>query len=413
MKQVDVLCRLILFLVIVAVFWPVAYLIDRRFDLNSFGFSLSPGVLLWKTKKGLHLLDRISERWERFWKGYGYLSAVVGVALMVFFLFILVSGTVGYFSLLLGPGEAPVIPSILKERALILPGMNIPLVSGLVAFLLVVFVHESAHGLVFRSLGYTIKSAGLALFIAIPGAFVEQDEEEYEEASPMDRVRPTSAGPMANILLGLLALGLLFALVTPHPGLLMGDIEEGSPASEMGLESGDRITSIGGREVFNSSDLVEFLRAANPGEEVVLGMEERHRVITLLPHPKNEDLATLLEGIEFEGYGPVRKVQLLNPVNFLIGLPYSVLLGEPVFNQVDYTASAPWGVVHTLNWIFALSVLVALFNLLPLKPLDGGHMIEGIAEKLTSGPMAGILIKGAGAVTFGLLALNVVVIIAG
>ncbi|KXB08668.1 hypothetical protein AKJ55_00580 [candidate division MSBL1 archaeon SCGC-AAA382M17] len=413
MKQVDVLCRLIIFLVIVAVFWPVAYLIDRRFDLGSFGFYLSPGVLLWKTKRGLRLLDRASERWRGFWRGYGYLSAVVGVALMAFFLFILISGTVGYFSLLLGPGKAPAIPLILKERALILPGVNIPLVSGLVAFLLVVFVHESSHGLVFRSLGYTIKSAGLALFIAVPGAFVEQDEEEYEEASAMDRVRPTSAGPMANILLGLLALGLLFALVTPHPGLLVGDVEEGSPASEMGLESGDRITSIGGREVFNSSDLVEFLRAANPGEKVVLGMEERHCVITLRPHPKNENVTILLGGMEFEGYGPVRKVQLLNSIDVLIGMPYSVLLGQPVFNQADYTASAPWGVVHTLNWIFALSVLVALFNLLPLKPLDGGHMIEGVAEKLTSGYTTGIIVKGAGVVTFGLLALNVVAVIVG
>lgn len=407
---VGILRNLLVFLLGVGTLWAAVCLLKNWFDLRRFGLSVGPGVIFWKTERGLSLLDRVSRKFKRFWRAYGYFSTVVGVGLMVVFFLFLLYGTIGYISQMLSPGGAPSIPLILKERALILPGVNIPLVSGLIAFLLVVFVHESAHGLVFRNLGYSIKSAGLALFAVIPGAFVEQDGEEFKSASPPDRIRPTSAGPVTNILFGLLVFGLLFILVTPHPGVPVGKVEENTPASKMGLRSGDRITSIEGHNVFNSSDLVRFLRTVDPNETVVLGMENRNVAVTLHPHPENENVAVLPEGVELESGGPVRMPRLLNPLSIFLGIPYSVVLGKPVFNQADCNASVPWGIVHTLNWIFALNMLIALFNLLPLRPLDGGHIIQGIAEKVAPKGKAKITTALVGSVTLIVLAANVVVV---
>ncbi|KXA99245.1 hypothetical protein AKJ41_05730 [candidate division MSBL1 archaeon SCGC-AAA259O05] len=175
---------------------------------------------------------------------------------------------------------------------------------------------------------------------------MEQDEEEYEKASPTGRICPTSAGPMANLLLGVFTLGLLLFLVTPHPGVPIGHVQSNSPASEMGLHSGDRITGIEGHKVFNSSDLARFLRTADPGEKISLSMEEKHCTIILRSHPENENVAMLPKGVQLKSGGPVCESQLLRPMSFFIGLPYSVVLGDPVFNQADYTASIPWTVVH-------------------------------------------------------------------
>lgn len=32
--------------------------------------------------------------------------------------------------------------------------------------------------------------------------------------------------------------------------------------------------------------------------------------------------------------------------------------------------------IELFNWVFILNMGIGLFNLLPLKPLDGGHMLE-------------------------------------
>ena len=37
-----------------------------------------------------------------------------------------------------------------------------------------------------------------------------------------------------------------------------------------------------------------------------------------------------------------------------------------------------WGIVNTLYWIFWLDLVVALFNVLPMIPLDGGFLFTDI-----------------------------------
>jgi len=41
-----------------------------------------------------------------------------------------------------------------------------------------------------------------------------------------------------------------------------------------------------------------------------------------------------------------------------------------------------WGIVNTLYWIFWLNLAVALFNVLPIMPLDGGFLFNDALKKL-------------------------------
>lgn len=66
-------------------------------------------------------------------------------------------------------------------------------------------------------------------------------------------------------------------------GLLVREVEEGSPASRAGLTQGDLIASAGGRSIRGIDDLFDLLDAANGEVEltVIRGAEQRNVAVTL------------------------------------------------------------------------------------------------------------------------------------
>lgn len=66
-------------------------------------------------------------------------------------------------------------------------------------------------------------------------------------------------------------------------GLLVREVEEGSPASRAGLTQGDLIASAGGRSIRGIDDLFDLLDAANGEIEltVIRGAEQRNVAVTL------------------------------------------------------------------------------------------------------------------------------------
>ena len=58
-----------------------------------------------------------------------------------------------------------------------------------------------------------------------------------------------------------------------EPGMLISGIVAGGPAASAGLQGGDRIVELSGREVRDIYDLMYVLRDAKPGEETTLVFE--------------------------------------------------------------------------------------------------------------------------------------------
>lgn len=56
-----------------------------------------------------------------------------------------------------------------------------------------------------------------------------------------------AAGPLANFLLAIVAYWFLFVIGTTVPAPLVGQVTEGSPAAEAGLQSGDEVLKVGNR----------------------------------------------------------------------------------------------------------------------------------------------------------------------
>ncbi len=114
---------------------------------------------------------------------------------LAFYAFVVLSATVE--TLFFG---APTLQQTAPGGQLLLPGINLPLIEGVLALAIVLIVHEGAHAVLARMGKIKLKSAGIVLFGIIPvGAFVEPDEEELKRKNRKVKTRVLVAGSAFNL----------------------------------------------------------------------------------------------------------------------------------------------------------------------------------------------------------------------
>ena len=115
-----------------------------------------------------------------------------------------------------GAAVASNVRTISPLANFLLPGINpyLPL-SVWLAVVVAVVIHEAAHGIVARSLGLPIKSAGVLLLLFLPiGAFVEVDDKQLKESRSRDSLRVLAAGSGINFIVGIACILLLILTVS-------------------------------------------------------------------------------------------------------------------------------------------------------------------------------------------------------
>ena len=197
------------YLIAFAIIWILVGIFHER--LSNYGIELNFPVIMWKTQRIRGLISRISNFSPRFWRWFMNVGIVVAFAAMIFITWTLISSLPSVF-------EAPTVSLVIP--GVDMPGSSIyvPFFYGLIALASVLIVHEFSHGI--RAVGekISIKSIGLLLFIILPGAFVEPDEDELKNAKRSSRLRVYAAGSIANISLAIIAI-LLVSLISmgiPH-----------------------------------------------------------------------------------------------------------------------------------------------------------------------------------------------------
>jgi regulator of sigma E protease len=168
----------------------------------------------------------------------------------------------------------------------------------------------------------------------------------------------------------------------------------GHPAAQIGLRHGDRILAIDGRPV-EPSDIPNLISKSN-GKPVTLLVERngRPRPVALGPVAPRKDNGTWRLGFVLAGRGlgfwPAswESLKLTGVVTREIGKS----LGRIAHGQGRKDISSPVGIVRESStaaqagWESYLIVLgfislsLALLNLLPLLPLDGGHIAFSVIE---------------------------------
>jgi len=191
-----------------------------------------------------------------------------------------------------------------------------------------------------------------------------------------------------------------------------------SPAIIAGLKAGDRVLSVNGKKVIDWSKDVLVIRAS-AGKPVTLEVNRSGRVLTIIVTPAQ----VMVGGKEFGMLGIISKIGLqregvitslhdtwslgsnffTTSIKSLITLPAKVpALFRQTFLGAKRDANGLVGVVgvaqasaatasdHRLSFgdkletflliIASLNIFVGIFNLLPLLPLDGGHMAVALAD---------------------------------
>ena len=283
-----------------------------------------------------------------------------------------------------------------------LPGINpyLPIVDGWIALVVAMVVHEGAHGVVARSFGLPVKSSGLLFFLIIPiGAFVEVDEDALKAAKASHAGRVLASGAGINLVVAIVCLLLLFGTVSAMKpkvdGIAVTALYPNYPAAEHGIRPGDFITAVNGVPV-DDPLVVNSSSWYKPGNVVNLtvwraGDYLQVNNVTLGSITLNDTRTGTLSTRAFLGVADLGYSDLTGlvtaytssffarPALYLCIPTLPNCQGVVPFsdaNSIFYTSSlgpSLTPLATLLYWVFFLNFNLAIFNSLPIYPLDGGQ----------------------------------------
>lgn len=357
------------------------------------------GITMLKTKRFQSLMDNLGAR--RISKPLSWVLLYLMPIGCAFALYLFLSD----LGVLLSPAGAAVasyVRTLSPLGNLGLPGINpyLPIVDGWIALMVAVIVHEGAHGVVARSLGLRVKSSGMLLLLFIPiGFFVEVDEDALRMARTRDSERVLGAGAGINLVVGLVCLALLLGLVstmTPGvSGIAVTSVYQQSPAAARGIKPGDYITYVDGQPVSNPQTISNS-SWYKPGQlinitlwrqgEVVQLQDVRLSNITLENTQTNQTYERAFLGINDLSASDLQALAssysssfFKNPFLYLCiptlprcqnAVPFSDAMSPFYTSSVGSLLPA---LANLLYWLFFLNFNLAIFNALPIYPLDGGQ----------------------------------------
>jgi membrane-associated protease RseP (regulator of RpoE activity) len=312
---------------------------------------------------------------------------VAGIAL-----YLIVNSLIGVLS---NPGVGQVIRELGPGSILMLPGINpmLPIVYGWVAIVCAIAIHEGAHGIIARNVGFNVKSSGLLFFLIIPiGAFVDVDEEQIKKAKPRASLKVMSAGVGGNMVVAavcLLAVLVLVGGLTPViDGVYINNVTEGMPAQTAGLLPKDVLVSIDNVKINSTVNLRSLLDSKISGDimqvtvargekwenqfstTVNLTLSENRTIMGIM----TSDLMTKDRLNNYQTFSLNRLSMYLAPPTIASGLtPFSDSLA-PFYT---HWLGPQWQIIaNGLFWLWFVNFNLAIFNALPIYPLDGGRIFN-------------------------------------
>jgi membrane-associated protease RseP (regulator of RpoE activity) len=367
----------------------------KALRLEKRGFEIKPFMLMYKNHGVSSTLDKIVSINRGAVSIFSNVSVVAGAAMMVFAVWFLVNNLINYFH----------ANEQFSEVTLLIPGVTIRSVPNLVYFLLaapiVLVIHEVAHGIVARLEKIKVKSGGFAIIIALIAGFVEPDEEEFNRARRISKIRVIAAGSTSNMLFSFIIVGLLLfnpsfgnileALSPTLRGLFYNDpigvpivsVIEGSGAEKAGIKAGDIIVGINDTQIRTPQDLAKV--KLTPGEQVNVKVLRDGELINLqVTIGRAED----------------------DPNRGLIGIVRDMFPYMPP--KVNFWIPWPQEVFMFLLWLWMLSFFIGIFNMLPMLPLDGEKYISSLVENKVSDGKFKVIRIGVNVFGFSLLIANIV-----
>ncbi len=303
------------------------------------------------------------------------------------------------------------------------------IVIAILLFSAIVIFHELGHFLLAKANGIRVDEFSLGLgptlfgkeiggtkftvnLLPFGGACVmgEDDADDMSEGSfnsksVWQRISVIIAGPLFNLILALILCIIMIGWIG-YRSPLVGEVTDGYAAVEQGMQAGDLITEINGRNVYLWDEITLYNLSSKAGDVVEVTYERDGQEYTANLEMKQ------LEGDSYARLGIVSTSERTKPgiigtvqygaytvrywVNYTIESLKMLLTGQVGIDQMSgpvgivdavdttyqQTKSSGWQtvVLNMMNIAILLTANLGVINLLPLPALDGGRLLFLLIE---------------------------------
>lgn len=230
----------------------------------------------------------------------------------------------------------------------------------------------------------------------------------YCNSTTPRKVATILAGPMANVLVALVLFAVSFWVGIPRFDRTneLASVQQGKPADVANLQAGDRILSINGvKPAATNIDAMVKQIETNVGRTIAVtvqrsGTDRTINVGPIAPDAQNKSIGRL--GVTFKQdvvatdrysffggigkavtfTGELTKAQVVALGKMFTDQKTREQLSGAVGIGAAYNENVQYGVGQVLLFSGLISLILAIMNLIPLLPLDGGHIVFALAERV-------------------------------
>jgi len=329
--------------------WVLLYLVSQYLPIEKYNIEVAPLYLTYKTQRLNNFLQNTASKHPQFWRVASNIGVVTAVGEIILAIYILGNNL---FNFLFVPQQAQAIFPLL-------PGITISLrwfPYLLIAIGFAITVHEISHGVVASLEKIAVKSAGIILAPITFGGFMEPDEEVFLKSRLLSKLRLLASGSLANLVFGLIVTLIATSIFIPNSGILIMNVDEEGAAYSAGIRPWDVLVMINNTQINNLADLTQVMQSVQPGDFLIVDTTTEIHLLTTMPSPTNSSRGIM-------------------GISSLVD--YFALRIEGTSPEFTYHFNL------TLYWISLLMINLAVFNMLPLFPLDGEAYLSSIIQEKT------------------------------
>ena len=306
------------------------------------------------------------------------------------------------------------------------------IINSIIVFGILILVHEFGHFIAAKRTGvrieqfslgfgpplfkykrrhteYSICSIPLGGYVKLAGDNAEEfkgQPYEYLSKSVGQRARIIFCGPLLNYILAFLCFWLIVFLGASSLTTHIGGVIENFGAQEAGLEVGDKILAVDDKRVELWQEMRNIIHKKKNGDVVqllILRSNQKLKIPVVVKEQEQEDIEGKIKTVGLIGIRPIDARYKLTKSFLLAGNNLFCLtrftlkvLSWIALGKVSFRESVPGPVemvyqikqatgagVIAIIYLFAiLSMSLAIFNILPIPVLDGGHLLFLFIEKI-------------------------------
>lgn len=280
---------------------------------------------------------------------------------------------------------------------------------------------ETEYGVKALPLGGFVKIVGMSAAEEIPP---EDEPRAFGAAPAWKRAIVLVAGSVTHFITAFFVLFLIFTVigVPGAPTLEISEVNaqingEPSPAAAAGLRPGDKVLEVAGKPVKQWGEVGARIRGAGgkPIRMVVQKADGDRRSVTLRPEiatidGKRTPLVGIMPTSEIVREDPIDgTIAAGKTMNFLVTsffqrVPQALKPSSLGLTGEGPTQDRPFSIIGAgklagdlasrgsladfLALFVQINIFIAIFNMLPLPPLDGGHLLVLGLEKIRGKPIS-------------------------